>query len=408
MPADAAPRRSIALATIALATIALATIVLATFALPSPALAQQVLVRDLPAPTREFEDPFSKIGGGLELHPGQVVVMDAKEMQITLVDFVKGTRTAVGRRGAGPGEYGALWTSAFTAKGDTIWVYDLEQRRLVSFGPDLTAGPVIPFPISDLQTGMRIWPPFFGDRSNRFFAGGFHQPPTTQAGAGLQTVIPDSLAILRTDLHNPTIRSEVARVRFNLGTRNESKRAGDVTRTSMIHPGLVASDPWTVFADGRIAIVRGGSYSVEFIKPDGTHAALVRVPYDQIKVTDADRKAEMAKAESTMREMEKGFQKAGRQIEFELLPPVEWPATYPAVAENGALAGPDGRLWVKRMMPVRVGREQWDVLDTAGKLVARWRLPTRTSIFAIGLGVVYTVRTDDDDLMYVQRVELPR
>ena len=56
--------------------------------------------------------------------------------------------------------------------------------------------------------------------------------------------------------------------------------------------------------------------------------------------------------------------------------------------------------------PARVGREQWDVIDQAGKLVARWRLPARTTLVAVGQGVVYTTRTDEDDLRYLQRVEL--
>jgi hypothetical protein len=79
------------------------------------------------------------------------------------------------------------------------------------------------------------------------------------------------------------------------------------------------------------------------------------------------------------------------------------------VAPLGAIAGPDGLLWVKRSTPFRTGREQWDVIDAAGKLVARWRLPAKTSIVAVGqAGAVYTVRTDEDDLRWLQRVQMPR
>jgi hypothetical protein len=61
---------------------------------------------------------------------------------------------------------------------------------------------------------------------------------------------------------------------------------------------------------------------------------------------------------------------------------------------------------VKRATPIRVGREQWDVIDPSGKLVASWRLPARTTLVAVGQGVVYTTRTDEDDLRYIQRVEI--
>ena len=78
------------------------------------------------------------------------------------------------------------------------------------------------------------------------------------------------------------------------------------------------------------------------------------------------------------------------------------------MAPLGALAGADGRLWVKRSTPIRIGREQWDVIDQGGKLVASWRLPAKTTLVAVGQGVVYTTRTDEDDLRYLQRVEIGR
>ena len=56
----------------------------------------------------------------------------------------------------------------------------------------------------------------------------------------------------------------------------------------------------------------------------------------------------------------------------------------------------------------RLGREQWDVISPAGKLVARWRLPVKTTLMALGSGVLYTVRTDEDDLRYAQQVVLPK
>ena len=45
-------------------------------------------------------------------------------------------------------------------------------------------------------------------------------------------------------------------------------------------------------------------------------------------------------------------------------------------------------------------------VDTNGKLVTSWRLPAKTTLVAVGQGVVYTVRTDEDDLRYLQRVEI--
>jgi hypothetical protein len=55
-----------------------------------------------------------------------------------------------------------------------------------------------------------------------------------------------------------------------------------------------------------------------------------------------------------------------------------------------------------------VDREQWDVIDPAGALVARWQLPKGIRLVTVGDGAVYTARVDDDDLNFLQRVVLPR
>ncbi|HWP03050.1 MAG TPA: hypothetical protein VNL96_06315, partial [Gemmatimonadaceae bacterium] len=88
--------------------------------------------------------------------------------------------------------------------------------------------------------------------------------------------------------------------------------------------------------------------------------------------------------------------------------PASWPDKYPPVAPMGAMAAPDGRLWVKRSVPVRIGREMWDVIGPDGRLVARWRLQPKTSLVALGRDAIYAVRTDEDDLRYIQRIVLPR
>ena len=372
----------------------------------APALAQNVAVKDLPKPTREIEDPFSLISGALEIKPGQVIAVDGTEMLMSLVDFAKGSKTPIGRQGSGPGEYRAP-AGLFRLAGDTIWVLDAGQQRLVAFNPDLTPGTTMPFVMFDQATMTALTAPFFSDRKGQLYASGM----AIQAGrgsGGVQMTIPDSVKLVRFDPRNKEVRSELATVRFPTSGKPDIKVNGTAIKYSMAYPGLVASDPWTVFPDGRVAIVRGATYTVEYISADGKKTSS-RIAYDAIKATPADQKAEMDEAQKQMKEQGKQAQKmmpANMTMEFELLPPANWPANYPSVAPLGALAAPDGHLWVKRSTPFRVGREQWDVIDQSGKLVARWRLPAKTTLVAVGQGVVYTVRTDEDDLRYLQRVEV--
>jgi hypothetical protein len=93
---------------------------------------------------------------------------------------------------------------------------------------------------------------------------------------------------------------------------------------------------------------------------------------------------------------------------FEIVQPTSWPTHYPAISPLQAIAAPNGDLWVKRATPARLDREMWDVIDRSGRLVGRWRLPAKTTVVAVGVNnTLYTVRSDEDDLRYLQRVALP-
>lgn len=376
----------------------------------APVYGQAVPVRDLPKPAEEIDDPFSLITTALELKPGQVLAVDGTEGALVLVDFAKRTRTAIGRQGSGPGEYRAP-AGLFRVRGDTIWLLDAMLQRITAYNPDLTPGTTFPLLILDQSTMTVLTAPFFGDRTGRLYSSAMK----IQAGVGgggndMQMTLPDSVGVVKFDPRQAA-RTEVAKVRFPVSGKPEISRSGNAMKYTMAFPGLIASDPWAVFPDGRIAIIRGANYQVEFISPDGKKTIGGRIAYEPVRVTAADQKAEMDEAKRQMEEQGKVAQKmmpAGFSMDFELLPPVNWPSHYPAVGALGALAAPDGRLWVRRGIPFRVGREQWDVIDATGKLVASWRLPPKTTITAVGQGVVYAVRTDEDDLRYIQRVVIPR
>lgn len=384
-------------------------IALGMLLIAAPAFGQAVAVRDLPKPSREIEDPFSLVTGAIEIKPGQVIAVDGVEMELAIVDFAKGSKTPIGRQGSGPGEYRAP-AGLFRLAGDTLWILDAAQQRIVAFNPDFTPGTTMPMLTFDQSTMTALSAPFFGDRKGMLYASGM-VIQTGRGGGEIQISLPDSVGLVRVDPRGKVARAELARIRFPISGKPDIKMNGTNMKYTMAYPGLIASDPWAVFPDGRIAIVRGATYSVEFIGVDGKKSAPTRIAYSPIKVTTADQKAEMDEAQKTMKEQGKAAQKmmpAGMTMEFELLPPVTWPDNYPAVSPLGALAAPDGKLWVKRSTPIRVGREQWDVIDQAGKLVASWRLPNKTTLVAVGQGVVYTTRTDEDDLRYLQRIEVPK
>jgi hypothetical protein len=386
-------------------------LVLAIGLASAPALAQSVPLRDLPKPDKEIDDPFSFVSGILEWRDGKVIVVDGIETTVAVVNFTSGDKEALGRQGSGPGEY-RMPAGLFKLSGDTLWLFDAMGQRIVAFHPDLKPGTTFPFLIFDQQSATALSAPFAGDRRGRIYANAMVlQGAMGRSGGTMQ--LPDSVGLVRVDPRGdkPT-RTELARVRYPTSGKPEMKvgEGGRNMKFSMAYPGLVPADAWAVWPDGRIAIVRA-AYTVEYIAPDGQRTDPVKISYDRVKVTDADRKAELDEARKQMEEQMKAARRMmppNMAFTMELTPPASWPAEYPAISALGAIAAPDGRLWVKRATPVRQGRDQWDVIDQAGKLVARWRLPPKVTLSAVGNGVVYTVRTDADDLRYVQLVRIPR
>lgn len=373
------------------------------------AQAQTVPLRDLPRAAVEIEDPFSIVSGAIEVAGGRVIAIDGLETQLFVVDFAKGTRTALGRQGSGPGEY-RIPAGIIRIRGDTVWAVDAGQMRIVVFNPDLTPGTAFPFLLFDQQTSSALSGPYFADGRGRIYANAMTlQGARSATGGAMQ--FPDSVTLVRVDGRDKSARSELARIRLAVSGKPEMQVSGNNVKYKMAFPGLVAADIWGVFPDGRVAIVRGATYSVEFITPDGKRTPPSVIPYERIKVTEEDKKAEMAEAQRSLAEQQKAMRKvmpANVTMTFDLTAPEKWPNEYPPIAAGVALPAPDGNIWVKRAIPVRRAREQWDVIDRAGKLVARWQLPPKVSLVGVGAGVAYTSRTDEDDLRYLQRVPLAK
>ena len=65
----------------------------------------QLPVRMLEGPDATLSRPFDRITGLYELRDGRVIVVDANEQSVLLIDFTSDRAVQLGRQGAGPGEY---------------------------------------------------------------------------------------------------------------------------------------------------------------------------------------------------------------------------------------------------------------------------------------------------------------
>jgi hypothetical protein len=254
----------------------------------------------------------------------------------------------------------------------------------------------------DTQTRTALMAPFNADQSGRMYASGL---PIGEGGPNMQ--IPDSVDVIRFDPRGTAPRSTMTRVRFPTSGKPEMRVEGTVIKYKMAFPGLVTADSWAVFPDGRMAIVHGHNYTIEFIAADGKKTTSAPIAYEKVPVTKADQEAEMAEAKRALAEQMKAAQRAmpaGMTLDINMTAPESWPSTYPAISPMQVFAAPDGMLWVMRATPSSRDQQRWDVVNPAGAVVARWQLPKRTRLVGVGAGAVYTVRLDEDDLQYLQRV----
>jgi hypothetical protein len=362
--------------------------------------------RDFPRASAELEDPYSLIAAVREFGRGRLVVADGVDGELTVVNFANGEKSPLGRQGAGPGEYRAP-AALFRLRGDTIWAMDPPQQRFTVFLPDLKAGTPFRLEMFDNASRTAVMAPFHADESGRFYSSAL---PIGAAGPNM--TLPDSVNIIRFDPRATGERTVLSKLRFPTSGSPQMRVDGQVIRYTMAFPGLVTADSWAVFPDGRVAIVHGANYTVEFIGADGRRSTSRPITYDRVPVTAADREAEMNEAKRMLAEQMKAAQRSmppGMSLDINMTAPETWPTMYPAISPMMILAAPDGRLWVRRNMPARLDREHWDVIDASGNLVARWRLPARTRLVGVGAaGVAYTVRLDEDDLQYLQRIEVGR
>lgn len=414
----------------------------ASAAFAAPAAAQQP--RALPAPDATFEEPFSSISGLRELSNGRVLIADARDKVLALVDLAAQSSMPIGREGSGPGEYG-LPMRLFAAPNDTSYLYDpLNQRYLLvtadgkaidQFRVELDGEPTTGDtpqrrPVGEAGRGAPARPagagrpggpggvrfgfsmPSASDAKGRLY---FESAATTRNEQGVP-VPADSAALTRWDRRTKAVdtlawvRLAKANVQVSGSANNQRVMVGGANP-------LAPRDAWVVFPDGRVAVVRAEPYRVDMIQPNGSMMRGQPIKYTPIKFTEADRKEEealrnRARQNSMMVTMSigpGGTQRSAQMGPGANAPPLEpltdWPEVKPAFRPgmNAAWARPDGELWIRRMEPAGAKGTLYDVFNAQGALTHQVRVPEGWNVVGVGRGTVYTTKADEDDLLYLQR-----
>lgn len=374
-----------------------------------PLAAQQKL--SLTRPDAEFAEPYTSLRAVREFADGRVLVADAIDKVVHLIDFRTGAATPVGREGQGPEEYSLPFSLFPTADGGAL-LQDFGNRRFLPISAEGKIGKAFSTPTPPAQTGS----PDGNGPARRMMAGGLFNAQGSDARGNLYfqgMALPDnegrsadSVPLMRW-APNTTRIDTVAWLPTTPGMRPQVTRGAGGT-TMMVRIGGAAwakQTAWAVAPDGRLAMVEPEPYRVTWITPTGRIAGPV-VPYTPIKVTDRDRK-EFLEERSRQRPIVARFGGPGGGRALPVQPDaddVEFPDTKPPFSGSTAvLVAPDGQVWVQRLRRAGDLTPLYDVFDQQGRKVAEVTLRPRSRVVGFGKGTVYVVRSDEDDLQYLER-----
>ena len=370
---------------------------LAGLLLPATLLAQAVPERT-PRPLSrdgmvEHEETFSRIKSVMALPDGRVVVPDATEKKLMLLDFATQRAVQLARSGSGPKEYQTPGGVYRSRQGGVV-VYDQQQRRFLPILANGTVGDAIALPFSPTSVSVN-------DR-------------------GPDQFVPDTLGNVLSQVTSRGAGAiETRLVRYNSrGTEHEVAELTSAASREL--PGSDArvvmrqlvrfspADVWAVAPDGWTVVLSAAPYQARWIPPSGNAVQGAVLPFTALPVTKADRDA--AKAASSNRPPATvSIGGSGGERISPIRPPNTEPLfadTKPAFPVHVPSFDPLGRVWVERHV-VQGAPLVYDVIDRRGAVVDRIQFPARTRLAGFGTGVLYVVHTDEDDLLHVQRYRMP-
>jgi hypothetical protein len=206
--------------------------------------------------------------------------------------------------------------------------------------------------------------------------------------------------------------------------RNAKRNDTSFTRTwlrTVLNPYPTVDD-WAILSDGRLAIVRGRDYHVDFVDADSRITSGPKIDFPWRRLSDSDKVALLDSARVLRTRLEsEPLGAASTRVVTGATPvqagdtappgdlyvaPEELPDYQPAFAAGGVRADADGHLWVRTIPPTATaGGAIYDVIDGAGRLVDKVMVPRSAAIAGFAPnGVIFLARRDGKTLV-LERVQ---
>jgi len=338
------------------------------------------------------EEDFSQVGRMVVGRNGEIVISLRQDGEIRVYDSA-GKRTAtIGRKGEGPGEFGAIGSLMWA--GDTLVVDDFELRRLTWFGPDWRYVRTRNLPVRFSSYG-----------SSADSTIGFFSPVAVQANG---TLVGNAM-IGGAQPGGRGIRNGV-----NVLLTSDGTAYGPVLfamqlndpRWSMEVAGFGNAVPFTsppqlaVAPDGnRFAILtvdqrEGGSYKVLVMAVTGDTILNRSYPFDPVSIPQSAIDSALAEFDQPVREGPTNLNERFKAMARDRMPSVYSPV-------QAIRIGLDNTIWIDR--PTADGRRSAMVLDERGDSIGAVLIPERSRIQQANRSHVWMTERDEFDLASVVR-----
>lgn len=390
-------------------------LILAAMSVAGASLVEAQATARLSGTPRTHPAEFTTVTGFRVLDDDRVVVSDIREQSLQLLDFRDGSAREVGRRGAGPGEW-ANPSTLFTMPGDSTLMEDPGNGRFLVILPDGRPGPTFRLTDESLASVAGL---AGVDPTGRLFLLRTVPPANPGRGAAGTGVV----EVYRHDRRSG--RSE--------RIAQYAEPAGEVSAARILPGGmlqlatnlpLAASDAVAAVPNGELAIIRANPYRVDRIGRDGALRQGQPAEAPRIRVTQAEKDAfvrgqvrpggiivsggpNAAAAAGGARERPRTPQFTG-DVESLFSPDMTWPEFKPPFVGRPVVGAPSGDLWVMRSRAHDDPHPVYDVFGSDGRVRMRVQLAPRSRVVGIGRTVVFVARTDEDDLVHLERYALPR
>ncbi|MEO7998987.1 MAG: hypothetical protein ABI852_16160 [Gemmatimonadaceae bacterium] len=417
-----------------------------------------VPVRELSAPVIS-KQTFSNIFNVRQIADGQVLVNDGLRRQVVLLDAkLAPSRVVLDSVTSPNGErYGAVAAPLLAYLGDSSLFVDREAQALLVIDPNGKIVRTVASPAKGRQFTFLWFSASAVDHNGNLLFRAVTGTPAKRIGDTTSSTVvmevrqPDSTYILRANFDS-RMTDTIARLKQIGGMRTISTRPPNSRPTQrLIVSPIETLDDWTTLSDGTVAIVRGGDYHVDFLRPNGKQESGAKLPFDWKPIADADKQKIIDSTRKAVDDAAAAGGTSGSQaardaqlkaligsiesmpgaapvvqqralavpapsaavplIQYEFVPLNEMPSYYPPLRLGYTKGDSDGNLWILPTTSAqsKAGELVYDVVSSKGAMVERVRVPLGRLIAGFGSGgVVYLMNKDAAGLWHLERTKVLR